>query len=33
MVDGDRQDVMIAADGGVGIAEDFAQLGIAEQAA
>ena len=33
MVDGDGQDVMIAADGGVGIAEDLAQFGVAEQAA
>ena len=33
VIDGDRQDVMIAADGGVGIAEDFAELGIAEQTA
>ena len=33
MIDGDRQDVMIAADGGVGIAEDLAQLRIAEQPA
>ena len=33
VIDGDGQDVVIAADGGVGIAEDLAQLGIAEQPA
>ena len=33
VVDGDGQDVMIAADGGVGIAEDLAELRVAEQAA
>ena len=33
VVDGDGQDVVVAADGGVGIAEDFAELGVAEQAA
>ena len=32
VVDRDRQDVVVAADGGVGIAEDLAQLGVAEQA-
>ncbi len=31
MVDGHGQDVMIAADRGVGIAQDLAELGIAEQ--
>ena len=32
MVDGHRQDVMVAAHGGVGIAKDLAQFGVAEEA-
>ena len=33
VIDGDGQDVVVAADGGVGIAEDLAELGVAEEAA
>ena len=33
VVDGDGQDVVVAADGGVGIAEDLAKLRVAEHAA
>ena len=33
MIDGDGQDVVVAADGGVGIAEDLAELGIVEEPA
>ena len=31
MVDGHRQDIMVAADGCIGIAQDFAKLDVAEQ--